>query len=360
MSAPLEVAFRHRLGATAFDIAFAAPGGGTVALFGPSGSGKSTIVNVVAGLLRPPVARVAVGGAVLADTEAGTWIAPERRRIGLVFQDARLFPHLTVRGNLRYGARRAPAGPISFAEVVDLLGIGALLDRRPHTLSGGERQRVAIGRALLAQPRLLAMDEPLASLDAARKAEVLPYLARIRGELRLPLLYVSHDLAEVARLADTVVLIESGRVVACGPLGDVTARGDLPIAARDDAGAVLAGIVTAHDAARQLTRVRAAGRDLLVPLLSLLVGGPVRLRVPAREVALATTAPAAVSMHNVIAGQVGDVVTDAVRHTSLVQVSLEGGTLLARVTPDAIERLGLRAGAPVLALVKSVAIEVLG
>src|SRR5208282_2161887 len=237
----LAVRLRHQFPTVQMDMAFKVPTPGVTVLFGPSGSGKSTIIAAAAGLLRPDVCRIEVDGQVLADTEAGVWLPPERRRVGLVFQDARLFPHMSVATNLRFGMRRAAPGTVRFDEVVELLGIDALLTRRPHTLSGGERQRVAIGRALLAQPQLLLMDEPLASLDAARKAEILPYLTRLKTALRLPVLYVTHAPDEVNRLADTLVLIAAGQVVACGPLSQIAGRADLPFGQRDDAGALLLG-----------------------------------------------------------------------------------------------------------------------
>lgn len=208
----LDVVLQHRFPESTLDIAFSAPTPGVTALFGPSGSGKSSTVAAVAGLMRPQLLRVVLDGVVLADTERNIWLPPERRRLGMVFQDARLFPHLRVDANLSYGLRRAPPGPIKFDDVVDLLGIGDLLRRRPHTLSGGEKQRVAIGRALLSQPLLLLMDEPLASLDVRRRNEILPYLARLKTALKLPVLYVTHAADEVRRLADTLVLIESGQV----------------------------------------------------------------------------------------------------------------------------------------------------
>jgi len=342
------------------DMAFEVSTPGLTAVFGPSGSGKSTLIAAVAGLLRPDFCRIELDGTVLADTDASIWTPPEDRRAGLVFQDARLFPHMSVETNLRYGLRRAPHGPIRFGDVVSLLGIEPLLDRRPHTLSGGERQRVAIGRALLAQPRLLLMDEPLASLDSARKAEILPYLARIKTNLRLPVLYVTHAMEEVARLADTVLLIEAGSVAAVGDLPAITARGDLSLARRDDAGAVLDARVLSHDSVRQLTRIEAGGADLLIPLIEAPIGAGLRVRIPAREVILAREAPSAISIHNIVAGTVRAVTEDAVRHAALVEIALTRGAFLARVTPDAVMRLGLAAGAPVLALIKSVGIEVLG
>lgn len=349
----LEIAFRHELGGLAFDVDITAPTPGTTVLFGRSGAGKSSIVGVVCGLLRPPEARVVLDG------ERLDALPPERRRVGLVFQDGRLFPHMTVAGNLRYGMRRAAPGPIRFDDIVDLLALAPLLGRRPHGLSGGEKSRVAIGRALLAQPRLLAMDEPLASLDAQLKAEILPYLGRLRHALRLPILYVTHSLDEVARLADTLVLIRAGRVLAAGPLAEMLARGDLPLAARDEAAAVLEARVVRHDPARQLTELAAAGRTLLVPLLARPPGAAVRVRIPAREVILAAEEPRGISVHNVIEGSVRGIVADERRHGATVEVRLEGGGLLARVTPDAVARLGLAPGTRVLALVKSMAIEVL-
>ncbi len=355
----LAVAFRHAWPGVSFDISFQAPVPGTTVLFGRSGAGKSTVVNVVAGLFRPASCHVSINGTLLADTERNVFVPVEHRRVGMVFQDARLFPHMTVAGNLRYGLRRAPAGAIRFDEVVDLLGLEPLLHRRPGRLSGGEKSRVAIGRALLSQPVLLAMDEPLTGLDEQHKAEILPYLARLKTSLALPILYVTHALDEVARLADALVLIRAGRVVASGPVNAVLSRGDLPFAARDDAGAVLEARIVAHDTARHLTTLEAGGRTLLVPLLSGAPGTALRVRVPAREVILATAVPQAISVQNVIAGTVRRITEDAAHHAALVEVALDGAALLARVTPDAAARLGLRTGGPVLALVKSVAIEVL-
>lgn len=355
----LDFRLRHPFPGLTVDLAIAAPTPCVVALFGPSGAGKSTAISAAAGLLRPESCHLALDGTVLADTASGVWVAPEKRRVGMVFQDARLFPHMNVRRNLTYGARRAPPGDIRFDEVVGLLGIEKLLDRRPHTLSGGERQRVAIGRALLSQPRLLLMDEPLASLDAARKQEILPFLARLKSALRLPILYVTHAMEEVTRLADHLVLIESGQVVAAGPLEDVTSRADLALSQRDDAGAVLPAIVAGHEPSRQLTTLDAGGAHLLVPLVDAPIGQALRVRIPAREVILAREAPSAISVHNIIAGTVRSVGQDTARRAALVEIGLPRGAFLARVTPDAVARLALAPGVPVLALVKSVAVEVL-
>ena len=355
-----SLSLRHRFPSIQMDIAFEVPSPGVTALFGPSGSGKSTVINAAAGLLRPDNCRIEVDGTVLADTRAGVWLPPEKRRVGLVFQDSRLFPHMSVATNLRYGMRRVAAGTVRFDEIVDLLGIGALLERRPHTLSGGERQRVAIGRALLAQPHLLLMDEPLASLDADRKAEILPFLTRLKTALRMPILYVTHDLDEVARLADSMVLISAGHVVGFGSLSEVAARADLPLAQRDDAAALLTCRVEENFSARALSRLQGGGATFLVPLLDLPVGSRCRVRIPAREVILAGKAPEAISLHNIVPGTVRRIVDDTVRRSAVVEIGLPDGGLLSRVTPDAVARLGLSPGQPVLALIKSTSIEVLG
>jgi molybdate transport system ATP-binding protein len=355
----LSISINHRFPSIEIDIAFEVPSPGVTALFGPSGSGKSTIINAAAGLLRPDTCRIEVDGTVLADTRSGVWLSPERRRVGLVFQDARLFPHMSVATNLRFGMRRVAPGAVRFDEIVDLLGIEALLGRRPYTLSGGERQRVAIGRALLAQPHLLLMDEPLASLDTARKAEILPFLTRLKTALRLPILYVTHSLDEVARLADSMVLIDTGHVVGFGPVSEVAARADLPLARRDDAGALLPCRVEEHDAARALTRLEGGGVTLWVPLLDLPVAAECRVRIPAREVILASRPPEAISLHNIVPGTVRQIANDAVRRSVIVEIGLPGGGLLSRVTADAVVRLDLSPGQPVLALIKSTSIEVL-
>ena len=355
-----SLALRHRFPSMTMDTAFEVRSPGVTVLFGPSGSGKTTIVNAAAGLLRPDWCRVAIDGAVLADTDAGVWLPPEQRRAGMVFQDSRLFPHMSVATNLRFGMRRVAPGEIRFDDVVDLLGIGGLLDRRPKALSGGERQRVAIGRALLAQPKLLLMDEPLASLDSARKAEILPYLARLKTALLLPVLYVTHALDEAAQLADSLVLVEAGKVVAYGGTAEISARAELPLASRDDAGAVLICRVDAHDPVRMLTRMHGGGADFLLPLLDMPLGSLCRIRVPAREVILAGRPPDSISLHNVIAGTVRRIAPDPLRRSVMVEIGLPDGGLLARVTADAVVRLGLAPDVPVLALIKSTSIEVLG
>ena len=355
----LEVALRHSLGAFALDVAFAAPTPGVTALFGPSGAGKSSVVDAIAGLLRPRAGRIAVDGVVFLDTAAGIDLPAERRRVGYVFQDARLFPHLGVAANLRYGLARAPASErrIGFDAVVGLLGIERLLARRPHRLSGGERQRVALGRALLAQPRVLLMDEPLAALDAERRQEVLPYLERLHAELALPIVYVSHAMSEVVRLADTLVLLDQGRVAGVGPLAELSRRTDLPVfATRFGAGSVLDATVVSHATERGLTRLAIPGATLFVPLLDLPAGARRRIRVRARDVIIATRRPEAVSVRNVLPGRIVELRAIGPGQVA-ARIDLGGSELLAQLTGDAVAELALAPGAAVFALVKSVAVD---
>jgi molybdate transport system ATP-binding protein len=360
----LDVSLAHRFGGMdgfALDTAFNAPGPGVTALFGPSGCGKSTILSAVAGLLRPDAGRIALDGTKLLDTSARVFVPPERRRLGMVFQDARLFPHLSVETNLRYGLRRAPRdaqGP-GLEEVVALLGIQHLLPRRPAGLSGGERQRVALGRALLARPRLLLMDEPLAALDAPRRAEVLPFLARLRDTpARPPILYVTHALEEVDALADTVVLLEAGRVLAAGPAEALSARTDLPLlSARRDAGALLPCTVLDHDAARGLTRLSFPGGELLTALRVEPPGTRLRLRLRARDLAVALEPPRNVSIHNILPCTLAGIEPAGSQPEIFLRLAVGPSTLLARVTRDAAERLSLRPGQKLFALLKSVSFD---
>jgi len=355
----LEVDIEHRLGDFALDIHFQA-GRGLTALFGRSGAGKTSVVNAVAGLLRPRRGRIVMDGSVLLDTERGIQIPTHLRRVGYVFQEGRLFPHLTVRQNLLFGRWFAPARERRAANldvVVDLLGIAALLDRRPGRLSGGEKQRVAIGRALLASPRLLLMDEPLASLDARRKDEILPYLERLRDEATVPIVYVSHSIAEVTRLATRIVLISAGRVHAVGPVQEVMGRAELyPLAGRFEAGAVLGVRITAHDPRWNLTQLTGDFGNLTVPRLDAPVGAALRVRIRARDVILAVTRPTGISALNVLAAEVERLVP--IEEGALeVQLRLGGERLLARVTRRSGAALGLAAGREVFAVIKTVAID---
>lgn len=365
MSAPvsdagLQVAIRKRLGAFELDVAFEGAAEGVTALFGVSGAGKSQTLAAIAGAGRPDHGRIALGGEVLFDSERGVDQPMQHRGAGWVFQDARLFPHLDVTANLSYGARRARGRPeiVAFDEVVEVLGIGHLLKRRPRDLSGGERQRVAIGRALLSQPRLLLMDEPLSALDAARRAEIMPYLESLKTRFRLPILYVTHALSELARLADRVVVLEHGRVLAQGALNEVLSRPDLPsLSGRRDAVSAFDATVAGHDPDRRLTRLDAGAASLLVPALALETGRRVRVATLAREVLLATEPPRALSARNVLPGQVTRL-TPGPDLAVLVEVQLTGGpSLLAAVTDDAVRDLQLAPGQAVWAVLKSVAVE---
>ena len=354
----LAIDIRHRLGTFAIDARFEA-GSGLIALFGRSGAGKTSIINIVAGLIRPERATVSVDGAVLVDTARGVDVPRHRRRIGYVFQEGRLFPHLTVRQNLLYGRWFAPQAErhAYLDRVVDLLGLGGLLDRRPGRLSGGEKQRVAIGRALLADPRLLLMDEPLASLDEGRKAEILPYIERLRDQSRVPIVYVSHSIAEVARLASTIVLLSEGKVAAVGSTSEIMQRLDLfPLTGRAEAGALVDATVERHDEAFGLTELRSRAGLWKLSRLDAPIGTRLRLRVRARDVMLAKSAPADLSALNVLPGIVADIAGD---DGPIVEIRLDcsGEALLARLTRYSVTRLELAPGTPVFALIKSVALD---
>lgn len=352
----ISVDIAKRLDDFTLDVAFEA-GGGVTALFGRSGAGKSTIVKAIAGLIRPERGRIQIGDTVLFDSSRRVNVSVQRRRAGVVFQDGRLFPHLNVRENLLYGFARAKGEKAIDADsVIRTLGIEALLERKPFTLSGGERQRVAVGRALLAQPRVLLMDEPLASLDAARKADVLPYLEALNARFGIPIIYVTHDADEVLRLASDVVLLAAGKVAASGTLGDVTSRLDLPAEAETlGLGTILEGRVERHDTARGLTSVATAAGAFKVPLMAREVGARVAIRVAARDVSLALARPSAISVQNMFDAVVQEVHA-AAPHVVRLALTVGQGRLVAEVTADAVERLKLAPGATVVALVKSVAL----
>jgi len=341
----------HRPGFT-LKVAFDSPGGVT-ALFGRSGAGKSTIAALLAGLIKPDQGRIAVDGEVLVDRAAGIFVPPHRRRIGSVFQDGRLFPHLTVRRNLLYGAwfagRQAAGKPLS--EIVELLGIGAFLDRRPATLSGGEKQRVAIGRALLMGPRLLVLDEPLAALDQARKDEILPYLERLRDETKLPMVYVSHSRDEVVRLADRLVVIEAGKIVSSGPIAEVSSRFDAATGAEPSA--VLSVTVSAIDPAHGLATLDFAGGQLNVPVGRLVLGQKLRLQIRARDVAIAIARPEGLSILNILPATILEM-ADAGPTAVGLRLDCGGTVLVAEITRLSAATLGLMPGRAVHALVKSV------
>lgn len=341
------------------DVALKLPGRGVSALFGPSGCGKTTLLRLLAGLERG-AGHVRVGDALWQDDATQRFVPTYQRALGYVIQDAALFPHLDVRRNLDYGQRRVPPAQrrTVLEPAVELLGIGHLLARRPDTLSGGERQRVAIARALAASPSVLLMDEPLAALDAARKAELLPYLRRLHVELAMPVVYVSHAIDEVAQFADHLVLMDAGRLVAAGPLADMLARLDLPTARDEGAGVVLEGRVAEIDAAWRLARVSLGRADasLWTRDQGRAPGSAVRVRVLARDVSLAVTPQTGTSIANQLQATVEAIADDAHAGLALVRVRVGTLALLARLTRRSAHHLGLMPGLPVWAQVKTVAL----
>ena len=353
----LELAIEKQLPGFTLEAHFTA-GPGITALFGRSGAGKTTLINLLAGLLRPDAGRIRIGDRVLFDSAAGIDIKPEHRRLGYVFQEDRLFPHLSVRSNLTYGERLVARAErrIHFDQVVELLGIGDLLERRPNNLSGGEKQRVAIGRALLASPELVLMDEPLANLDAGRRSEILPFIERLRDRLGLRVVYVSHSMDEIVRLADTVVLMSEGKTVATGSVEAVMGRLDLrPLTGRYDAGAVLAATMAAQDETFGLSLLDTAGGQLHVPMVDLPLGAPLRVRIRARDVSLALQEPVAISVLNRFPAVVREIGDD---EGAQVDVLLDiGCPLWARITRRSAVELKLAPGSQVWALIKAVAID---
>jgi len=343
----------------ALDVAFAVEKPGITALFGPSGAGKTSIVNAIAGLLRPDEGRIAVNDDVLLDTQAHIFVPPRARRIGYLFQDARLFPHMSVETNLRFGWRRAAerASEAEFSRIVSLLGLETLLTRRPQNLSGGEKGRVALGRALLSSPRLLLLDEPLAALDAARKSEIMPYLERLRDEAAVPMLYVSHSLDEVARLADNVIVLKQGRVVAQGSvfdmLADLEAMHSIGAASY---GAVIDTRVKAHRREDGLSVLAFDGGELIVPLVNRAIGTRLRMRIRAEDVMLAAEEPRAISANNVLLCRVTALRETGPAHAD-VQIVCGKTPFVARITRASAERLALASGVPVFAVIKSVIVD---
>jgi molybdate transport system ATP-binding protein len=355
----IEVDVTKRFGSFDVRAVFSVPERGVTALFGRSGAGKTSIVHLIAGIVRPDAGRVCVGSRVYFDAARGFDLPIERRGVGYVFQDSRLFPHLTVERNLRYGLERSAARErrIGFDAVVDVLGIGALLPRRPFGLSGGERQRVALGRALLAQPHLLLLDEPLAALDAPRKAEILPCIERMRDEFSTPIIYVSHSLDEVIRLGDTLAVVSDGAIAASGPLSEIMSRADLQhLLGRFEAGSVLDCVVRSHDTVHQLTTLEFADGELRAPIIGLNEGAHVRVRLRARDLSLALSDPADVSTSNRLPGVVTALLARDGPYVD-VGVRLGSTTVRALVTGESCERLGIRAGTRVWVLVKAVALD---
>jgi molybdate transport system ATP-binding protein len=339
------------------DVDVRLPGRGITALFGPSGSGKTTCLRAIAGLEHVNDGYVAVGGEVWQDQAQRIFVPTHRRSLGYVFQEASLFAHLSVRANLEFGMKRVARSERRFEPeaVARLLGIWELLERRPDRLSGGERQRVAIARALLASPRLLLMDEPLAALDLRRKQEILPYLERMHDALSIPIIYVSHAPDEVARLADHLVLLDGGRVVASGPLGETLARADLPPSFADDAGVVLDTVLEGHEA-DALSRLRFDGGVLYVGQRREAIGTHLRCRIHARDVSLALQRPEGTSIVNLLPARVtACAATDTPGHV-LVQLRMGLSPLLARITERSRRELDIVPGRALWVQIKGVAL----
>jgi len=354
----LTVAAAKRRGTFALNVRFELPTPGVAALFGRSGCGKSTAVNIIAGLLQPDSGRVVLDDAVLLDMQQGVDVPPERRRIGYVFQDTRLFPHLSVAANLRYAQKRAVGAPyVDLAAVTSLLDLAGLMNRRTHQLSGGERQRVAIGRALLTQPRLLLLDEPLAALDEARREEVLPYLETLRDQLAIPMVYVTHDFAEVLRLATHIVLMEAGSVTAQGTVGEMSLNPRLrSIIGPDEVGAIIDGVVLGVDSSSNLTRVRVGQGELNVQSRGLAAGTALRVQLLARDIIVSTRIPQHLSVRNSLAGIVTSIHGDD-DDSDLITIDIGAEEIVARVTKAATRDLSLRPGMEAWALVKSVSLR---
>lgn len=345
----IDLRITKQLGAFNLDVAFEAPAGVT-AIFGRSGSGKTTVVNAVAGLVRPDAGRIAIADTVLFDRAQRVDLPTQARRIGYVFQDARLFPHMTVARNLHYG------GSHDAAHVVDVLGLADLLDRMPAGLSGGERQRVALGRALMCNPQILLMDEPLAALDAPRKAEILPYIERLRDTVNIPILYVTHDVSEVARLATTLVVLDGGQVTISGPVGQVLSHPQaVPLVGARAAGAVITTRVAGRMLDENLTELVFSGGRLVLPGNLGVIGQTVRLRIPAQDVILAKAAPEGISALNVLPVEITRI---ELGENAGVAVALKAGSdqLLARITRRSAARMQLAVGQKIFAIIKATAV----
>lgn len=357
----LTLKVRADFGGFTLDVSEALPLEGVTAVFGPSGGGKSTLLRVIAGFVRPRSGRIACGEDAWFDSEAGVDVAPHRRPVGFMFQDAVLFPHLDVAGNLAFAEKRAQveAGGIAGKDVVAALDLEPLLARRVGSLSGGERQRVALGRTLLTRPKLLLLDEPLSALDRERKADILPYIEELPKRFRIPTLYVSHGIDEVAQLSDRVLVLAGGRVQALDTAPAIVERLDLqPLIGRFDAGVLLDGRILRHDTRLRLTCVELQQETLTMPLMErLAAGSPVRLRIRARDVAVATKRPEATSIRNVLAGTITAIACEP--DTGLAEIAMQtsAGRLRARITQASAEDLHLAEGTPVFALIRSVSFE---
>lgn len=336
------------------------PGRGVTALYGHSGSGKTTCLRCIAGLERAEQGFIQVNDEVWQDSDKQIFVPPHKRALGYVFQEASLFPHLSVLANLEFGLKRIakPQRRVDMAHATELLGIGHLLDRHPQNLSGGERQRIGIARALLTSPKLLLMDEPLAALDAQRKSEILPYLQRLHDELDIPVLYVSHSQDEVARLADHLVLLSNGKALASGPIGETLARLDLPLALGDDAGVIIEGQVSAYDADYQLLTLQLPDTALNIRVAHspMTPGQALRCKVQARDVSLSLQSVEQSSILNRLPVTViSEMGADNAAHV-LIRLDAAGTPLLARITRYSRDQMGVHPGQQLWAQIKAVAV----
>lgn len=355
-SREIHARFRGGFEGFNFDVDLRLPGQGVTALFGPSGCGKTTLLRCIAGLLKVKDGELTYNGSVWQDAQQ--FLPTHRRALGYVFQDANLFPHLDVRGNLAFGERRVKPTErhIRFDEVIELLGLEKLQRRMPQELSGGQKQRVAIARALLTSPQLLLMDEPLANLDLQSRAEILPWLQQLRDRLQIPVIYVSHAPAEVAQLADHLVLLQDGRLVAAGPVNEMLTRADLPLAQLEEASAVVHGHISGHDYEYHLTHVAVPGGYLSVAHRDLPINHPVRVRILARDVSVALDRAQHTSITNILSARVIDLAPAHDLAQALLRIDLGGMPILARITRRSAAMLDLQPGRAIYAQVKSVAL----
>ncbi|NOT10499.1 MAG: molybdenum ABC transporter ATP-binding protein [Methylococcaceae bacterium] len=357
MTQPITASFKLDYGAFQLAVNLELPGTGVTVLFGHSGSGKTTLLRCIAGLQRAPQGFLEINGHVWQDSEHNIFLPTHKRPLGYVFQEANLFPHLTVSANLNFGLKRIsqPPSPMEFHHIQELLGISHLLKRMPDSLSGGERQRVAIARSLALKPEILLMDEPLASLDIKRKQEILPYLDRLHQQTRIPIIYVTHSLQEVAQLADHLVVLENGHVLAAGALSDTLSCVDTPLAQDRDASTVWKATIIAHEADYHLTRVTFAGGILSLPVIDAEIGTPLRVQIYARDVSIVLEAPVFTSILNVLPATITGIVDDN-RGRSIVRLLVGDQMLLAHITSKSAQLLNINLGMAVFVQIKGTSI----
>ncbi|MCK9397797.1 MAG: molybdenum ABC transporter ATP-binding protein [Methylobacter sp.] len=353
----IQARFQLDYGDFKLDVDLQLPGAGITVLFGPSGSGKTTLLRCIAGLQRAPQGLLEIDGSIWQDSERGLFLPTHKRSLGYVFQEANLFPHLTVLDNLHYGLKRIKhnSGKVKLEQTLDLLGIGHLMQRMPGHLSGGERQRVAIARALALNPEVLLMDEPLASLDFKRKQEILPFLSRLHQQLDIPVLYVTHSQQEVAQLADHLVIMDEGRVLATGALAETLSRIDLPLAQDREAATVWSCRIAEHEPDYHLTRVAFSGGSLSLPMVDAEAGTPLRVQICARDVSIALEAPISTSILNVLPATITGI-ADGHSGQNVVQLQVGNQPLLAHITSKSALLLDLQTGMPVYAQIKGTSI----